>query len=267
MAGNGALYGVLRRFTTLGGILLSVLFIVFGGVLLYFGSPDSKGQGAWWLSLLRDFGSLFVVTGVFTILWELVGRRALFDEFWTKAQLAESVRAAGLSHVADSFRSDVDWPQLLRTATKLDIFFAYGRTWRNTHSELLEALLRRGDGRVRLVLPDPGNAAIMSELARRFEQPEADVVRAIGETKDAFSRMATEAAARDRLEIWVVPLAPLFTFYRIDQKAVMATYRHKRGRGTVPALVMDSSGFLYEFVSQEFDALLSPPSPLGRRIV
>ncbi len=262
MAGDDNSYSIVRRLTNVGSVLLAVLFIATGAILLFgIGHSDAKGPGPWVL-LLRDFGSLLVVTGVFTIIWELVGRRALFDEFWSKAQLAESIRAAGLGHVAESFRT-LDWVSLLRHATRLDIFFSYGRTWRNAHSESLEALLRRPDGRIRVVLPDPDNSEIVSELARRFQQTGEQVATAIREGIASFSSLRTDTAAGERLEIWVVPFAPVFSCYRVDQKAVFALYRHRAGRGPVPAFVVDSGGYLYDFIREEFNVMLGG----ARRIV
>ncbi len=81
------------------------------------------------------------------------------------------------------------------------------------------------------------------------------------------SKLRTDTAAGDRLEIWVVPFVPVFSCYRVDQKAVFALYRHRAGRGGVPAFVVDSEGYLYDFIREEFDVMIGGDNPATRRIV
>lgn len=262
------LYRLQRRITNLGSIFLSLVFVVLGVGLIYLTEHYDPWTGMKaFQALTRDFGSLFVVTGAFTILWEVAGRRVLFDEFWSKAQLAESIRAAGLRHIAKSFRTEVDWPDLFRDTSKLDIFFAYGRTWRNTHAEHLERLISREDSRLRIVMPDPEHLPTMTDLAHRFSMSPEEVAGLVQETTREFQLFRTRIGVNaDRVQLWYLPTPPVFTFYRFDRKAVLALYTHRKGREPVPAFVVEAEGYLYDFVRHELDAMIVGEHPLARRV-
>jgi hypothetical protein len=259
---------VLREKTNLQSLVLALLALLLGVVVLYL-----SGQDEWWQryraaqSVLRDLGALIVVTVAISLLWELKLRRGFLDEFWTKAEVAESVRAAGLIAVADSFIRDVDWRDLFEGASKLDIFFAYERTWRSSHTEELARLVTRDDGRIRVVMPDPDATGVMVELSRRFSMSAEELVRNIRDTEEYFQRLGANAGqGRGNVQLWYLPELPVFTFYRFDRRALLALYTYQKDRPSVPALLVEAGGTLYDFVRREFDAMINPDVVRARRV-
>ena len=146
--------------------------------------------------------------------------------------------------------------QLFAESTKLDIFFAYGSTWRNTHSDELDRFVKRGDARIRVVLPDYADDQTMTELTRRFGYGKEDLIRRVTEAQEYFSRLNEVARTYgSAVDVWALPAAPQFTFYRFDNKAILALYSHRKERTAVPTLVL-AKGNLYEFIKREFDAMI-----------
>lgn len=214
---------VLRERTNLRTILVAIAAFALGAILLAVASQESWWHGRAWVSaVIRELGALIVATVAISLLLESTVRRAILEEFWAKAKVGESVRYSGLLHVSDSFHHDIDWKALFDGTARVDLFFAYGRTWRNTHADELRRLASMEEGRLRIVLPDPDDLPTTTELGRRFSMT-------------------------------------------ADQ--VFAVYNHQRERAPVPTFVVEQGGTLYDFVRQEFDAMIRADGGLARRVL
>jgi hypothetical protein len=131
---------LLSEKVTLRALLLALGIALAGVVILWISISIPQGYPVW-QALVRESGALLFITGVITLLWDLYGKRALLDEVLAKAQLSKDIDVAGIDRVMDSFQSrNLDWTPYFDKASTLDIFFAYGHTWRNTHLEDLKLL-------------------------------------------------------------------------------------------------------------------------------
>jgi len=202
------------------------------------------------------------VTGI----WEVLGKRAFLDEVLAKARISRDVKFAGILQITDSFHRDVQWGDYLKHTSKLDIFFAYGRTWRQTHDEELQRLSQRAGSRIRVVLPDTSDAGTVAELARRFGYEEEYLVRCIEETQSYFINLKNRRVPPAQVEVWIIPVAPTFSFYRLDHIGVLALYTHRKQRTGVPTFVCEEGGTLYQYIRAEFAAMIRGDSPLARRV-
>lgn len=208
-------------------------------------------------TVVRDFGSLLLVIVVITFLWEFWGKRVFLDEVLAKAHISKEISFAGLIKITDSFHSDIDWKAYFRTVDKLDIFFAYGRTWRNTYELELKQVASKENARIRVVLPDPEDEQTVAELARRFNLTPESLKGAIRETEAFFRNLRKSTDARGaQIDIWFLPAAPSFSFYRFDRVAILALYSHRHERAPVPTFICEMGGTLYDYIRKEFDAMI-----------
>lgn len=214
--------------------------------------------------VVREAGALIFVTGLLSIFWELLAKRSLVNEIIEKAGISQQILASGLQKVTPNFHRDIDWPALFADAHQVDIFFAYGGSWRAAHYEELNTLARRSGARLRVVLPDAEDANIVAELARRFSEQTSEIEKKILKSRSEFEAMAKDAAAH--IEIWYLPRSPVFSYYRFDSTAVLALYHHKRIRATVPALAFAKPGSLYDYFSDEFESMISGDAPTARKV-
>lgn len=223
-----------------------------------------SAQGGWWeryevwQTLLRELGALLLVTVIITILWDLVGKRAFLDEVCAKARVSAEIRLAGISSVTTSYNlSEIDWGSLFKNVKKLDLFFSYARTWRNTHLQELKRLAASKGARIRVVLPDPGDDLTVRDLARRFDCSTTELVSRIEEAA-AFFRNLRPSSGSDGAQVivWFLPAAPLYAFYRFDRVVVLTLHGHRRERAPFPTFVCEQDGTLYEYVRQEFEAMI-----------
>jgi len=166
----------------------------------------------------------------------------------------QPLRLAGLVNAGTSPYT-VDWSALFAGARKLDILFAYGRTWRHSRLVDLTAFARTPNNRLRVVLPDPGNESVVSDLSRRFSCAPAELQGRIREAAGHFLSFKDLPDSKAEIAVWYYPFAPTYTLYRFDDSAVVALYSHRSMRGGVVTLLI-RGGVVASYMQDEFKCLL-----------
>jgi hypothetical protein len=249
----------MKIITNLRTLLVSIGLLLLGCIFLFLSEQLSFGSGYFWLkSLISNFGGLLVATLSIAILWELFSKRSFLEEILERTGLADDVRTVGLRGISVNPAKGPDFAKLIRDAERLDIFVCYANTWRANHEADLKYLASKRKARIRLILPDPDNAEIMRDLAKRFGATSDQVIAqrikdAIQDYKDLFLSVGNPDLD---FSIWLHCENPVTSFYRFDRCAVVTLYKHARGRGNVPTLVVERYGTLYNYVEAEIDALI-----------
>jgi hypothetical protein len=245
-----------RQLSTLQMVLLGVLIAGIGGVLLYLGGRSDLWHHRQGLqALVNNLGSILVVSVALALIWEFIGKRSFTKEILETARTSTDVHAAGITRIGMNYVDDADWEALFHGVQKLDIFVAYGRTWRNSHISKLRRVAEDGGARIRVYLPDPDDAYTLSVLAERFDMPESRLRDAINESKAEFSSL--QQAGNAQVEVYFRKGDMVFSCYRFDAIAVATLYTHSRARGQVPVIVCRSGGSFYEFIRGELKAIHS----------
>jgi hypothetical protein len=253
-----------RRVTTQLWAIVAILMLIVGASAIYFSSTD---RTAAWSAFGVNVGGVLVATGLISLVWELTSKRSFLSEIFSVAELSEDVLRSGLHRLTTNFQHDVEWPKLLGSARSIDIFFSYGRTWRNANLSLLREFASRTESQMTLILPDPESAEVMSELARRYSATADAMKDRINETiKEFIALFDKQKGAKGQLKIFLTTTTPVFTFYRIDKKYVLATYRHRREKGDVPTLICDRNGEITNFIDLEYEYLTSESMHASRKI-
>lgn len=228
----------------------------------------------WWAEhattqlLLQQTGGLLFVTAAITLIWETLGKRAFLEEILAKAQVSRDIQFSGLLKVTDSFHTDIDWRHHIGKSSKIDIFFAYGQTWRNSHDKELRSAALRRDTRIRVVLPDPEDEQTVDELAKRFSYEPGKLKARVKDAAQYFQNLREENEGDENgVHIWFLHAAPTFSFYRFDSTGILALYTHRKGRTAVPTFVCEQGGTLYDYVRHEFDAMIDPKAGLATKLV
>ena len=238
-------------------VVIALVTAVFGVLLLYFSANNSLWVGyEIWQIVIRDLGGFLLVTVALTLFWEIMGKRAFMDEILAKAQISNEIKYAGITKVCDSIR-DIEWKSYLKNVKELDIFFPYGRTWRNTYLQELKEVASRVDARIRVVLPDPDDELTINELSRRFKYTPEKLKELIIEVDSYFRMLLPLNKKGADINIWYLPAAPTFSTYRIDQKTVLVLYTHRKERVPVPTFVCEMGGSLDNFIRKEFETMIS----------
>lgn len=251
--------------------LLSIivcLLLVIGGVALLFWSNDPKiwiGQEAFQV-LVRDLGSLSIVSVAIAFIWELVAKRAFVDELLTKAQISQELSASGIVQFTYE-PQPINWDDLFLNTHNVDVLFAYGKNWRGTHENKLNKIASNAGNRIRIVLPDPENEIVVKDLSIRVNKTVDGIRERILEARKDFSQLRVRNANSGAyIEIWYIAVSPTYTLFKFDKAVVMSLYSYLRIKGGVPHIVAMKGGSLYNSLSYEFESLLNENSGLCRRV-
>ena len=223
-----------------------------------------------WVTLIRELGAVAVAMGLLSVAWDFGARRAFTEEMLRQLRISQQVAAAGIVGVTPNFNQGIAWEEEFRAAHQVDLFFAYATSWLFEHHQQLSDVARRPGASIRLVLPDPDDSEVVAELAHRFAKTRDAIRRSIGTTEHDVESLAQEPGAVAHVEIWHLPRAPMFTYYRFDDTAILAMYNHSGWQYPVPAVTCGRPGSLFEVLSREFSLMVGgvpgQPAAIGKRV-
>jgi hypothetical protein len=145
--------------------------------------------------------------------------------------IISGLEKAGIITFTDNFHKGIDWEPLFTNTKELDIFFSYGRTWRNTHRDELTTLVTTSNIQLRVVLPDRDREDVIASLSYRFRYTPDELKVYIRDAIIYFQELlakAEKAKSGATISIWLISTPPLYSFYRFDKAAVIAWFGHRR---------------------------------------
>jgi hypothetical protein len=141
---------------------------------------------------------------------------------------------------------------LIRSSTSMVLYFIHSRRWRENHDAAIKTFLGRGDAAVEVFLPDLENHELMFSLEKHFD--DGPLIPAMVE--DAyryFARLAREY--RKPIQIRLFGRYPTYSFYKFDERAVMALYSNSVAKKELPAFEITMDGLLGAFLSADIEDL------------
>lgn len=153
---------------------------------------------------------------------------------------------------------------LIASSAQMVLYFIHSRRWRENHDAAIKAFLGRDQTTLEVFLPDLENHELMFSLGRHFE----DGPQIPGLVVDAYRYFAR--LSRDfgkPVEIWLFGRYPTFSFYRFDERAIIALYSNTAAKKGTPAFEVTTDGFLGKFLATDIEDLRSecrrrPPGDL-----
>ncbi len=209
------------------------------------------GRHASTSALVNSLGGLLFTTGGLAVLWDLRGKRDLIREVLAKAKIPGDVQSAGLTRVTMDWLS-IPWDEWFKTARSVDVFIAYGSSWRKFQWERLQDFTSKKRNKLRLYLPDPNDEATMKVLAQRFDYTVEKIKENVLEMAQEIAKLSGPNSADIR--IYYRAGDPTFTCYRFDEVILVTLYSHKRERGNVPSFVV-GPGTFHEFFTKDLEAI------------
>lgn len=259
--GNNRNQNVFRERTTLK-VLVVAMFVAIAGFIILYISQKYLEQFPTWKLVFQEIGGLLFITAAITLLWELYVKREFLEEVLMKAKISRDIETSGLIKITNSFHGDIEWDRLITSSSKIDVFFAYGSTWRNSHIDALRTASSIRENRIRIILPDPECTNTIINLAERFNYTTENLIDRINEAKTFFNSLKKQNGAD--IKIWFYKGTYVFTFYRFDKTVIIALYMHRQEKSGVPTFVCEQGGTLCDFVHKEVDAILDPRNGMSR---
>jgi hypothetical protein len=249
---------IFRERTNLRTITISIIVAGIGAFLLFFVSRlaflDSYPE---WQTLIKDFGSLIFASVAVALIWELFSKRAFMSELLTATKLADEIQESGLVRISSKWHGEINWTELLRKSDEIKIFFMYGRTWRNINRAELQAFARKTGAKATVILPDIENVQLLSELAKSIDVAPDELKARIEEAiKEFVAIFEAGKNGVDTLEILLTSVFPVYSFYQLENIAIVTFYAMDKSKKEVPTLVFEKGGSLFNFFVSDFNALI-----------
>jgi hypothetical protein len=235
-------------------VIVASAVVIVGAVVTY--GAIKLGDTDWCSKtlseLLKEVGTAAFGIGILALMWEVAARRAFMSEILATVDLADDVEDNGLLSITFEYLQGVPWPDLFRESDSFDLFVSYARTWTKANEMHIQGMVDRGS-RVRVLLPDPDDLRIVTELATWFRTTPDDVKSRISGAIKHYLALAGRANAK--VDVKLAASCPLFTAYLFPRVVVFTTHSHRPAPAPVPTFIAVSGKPLYTFFRNEFEHL------------
>ena len=148
---------------------------------------------------------------------------------------------SGIVRVAPFAKFVHHFDELIAASTRMTLHFIHSRRWRENHDVAIKAFLARDGTTLEVFLPDLENHELMFSLGKHFDDGPL-IPALVVDAYRYFARLARDY--RKPARVWLFERYPTYSFYRFDDRAVMALYSNSTAKkGDLPAfeIMMDSS--------------------------
>ena len=260
---------IVKRLVNLSATLVGGLLVIVGVVLISLSQLIPQTTAEVVHAIVLEMGTAMFGIGLLAVAWDLAAKRAFLHEVLDATKMSATLEQAGIQTIAADYLHDIDWKELLRNSDRLDLFFAYAHTWRNNLAPELEAFGRQKKKKIRVVLPNPNDPRVLTELAHRFNYDQAEVERKIKESAQFFLDLAAATPKGASVACRYTSACPLLSMYVFDNQAVLTVYSHQKKRVWVPTFLLLKGKSMYTFLEAEFECLYeqgissAQPTPAG----
>ena len=132
------------------------------------------------------------------------------------------------------------------------VYFIHSRRWRENHDAAIKGFMAREGTSLEVFLPDLENHELMFSLEKHFD--DGPLIPALVE--DAYRYFARLARDYQKtVQVRLFGRYPTYSFYRFDERAVMAMYSNSVAKKELPAFEIMMEGFLGSFLAADIDDL------------
>lgn len=142
--------------------------------------------------------------------------------------------------------------ELIGSSSSMVLYFIHSRRWRENHATAVKAFMGKPETTLEVFLPDLENHELMFSLEKHFD--DGPLIPALVE--DAyryFARLAREY--QKEVQVRLFGRYPTYSFYRFDDRAIMAMYSNSVAKKELPAFEVTVDGFLGCFLAADIEDL------------
>lgn len=141
--------------------------------------------------------------------------------------------------------------ELLQKAKEITLYFIHSRRWREMFGDDLRAALGRG-AKLTVYLPDLKERRLARTIAAHFDD-EPQVPAFIKDGYRYFSQLKREFGKQ--ISVRAFKRYPSYSFYRFDERIIVAVYPNSRLRQSVPAMEIDVASSFGVFLEADVQHL------------
>jgi hypothetical protein len=142
--------------------------------------------------------------------------------------------------------------ELIDSSSSMVLYFIHSRRWRENHDAAIKTFLARESTTLEVFLPDLENHELMFSLEKHFEDG-PQIPALVTDAYRYFSRLGREFAKPSH--VWLFGRYPTFSFYKFDQRAVIALYSNTAAKKGAPAFEVTGDGVLGKFLDTDIEDL------------
>jgi len=159
---------------------------------------------------------------------------------------------AGIERVAPFAGFVQRFEDLIAGSAQMVLYFIHSRRWRENHDAAIKAFMARAETSLEVFLPDLESHELMYSLSRHFEDG-PQIPDMVVDGYRYFARLARDF--QKPVRIWLFNRYPTYSFYRFDDRAVIALYSNTIAKKELPALEVTLDGFLGRFLDADVEDL------------
>ena len=142
--------------------------------------------------------------------------------------------------------------ELIAASRSMVLYFIHSRRWRENHDAAIKGFLGREGTSLEVFLPDLENHELMFSLEKHFD--DGPLIPAMVE--DAYRYFARLARDYQKpVQVRLFGRYPTYSFYRFDDRAVMAMYSNSVEKKELPAFEVTMDGLLGTFLAADIEDL------------
>lgn len=138
--------------------------------------------------------------------------------------------------------------ELIRSSNQMILYFIHSRRWRENHDAAIKAFFGREQASLEVFLPDLENHELMFSLEKHFEDG-AQIPALVADAYRYFARLAR--TFNRPTDVWLFGRYPTYSFYKFDERAVVALYSNTAAKKELPAFEITSDCLLGTFLAEE----------------
>lgn len=143
--------------------------------------------------------------------------------------------------------------ELIASSTQMTLHFIHSRRWRENHDAAIKSFLSRDRTTLEAFLPDLENHELMFSLEKHFDDG-PQIPALVVDAYRYFARLARDYGKPAR--VWLFERYPTYSFYRFDDRAVMALYSNSTAKkGDLPAFEIMTDSSLGKFLATDAEDL------------
>ncbi len=188
--------------------------------------------------------------------WEVLNKKSFAKEVLELSGVSDNYIDSGIEYVYNEF-TEIEWKKLFKDSKRVTCFFTYAYSWRSNNRSALNMLKEQGTD-LTIILPDYNNNDIVNALNHDFAYAEYALPDSAGATKDVKNLIKEAESFFKNLGANVKLYSGNIksTYYLIDDKCIIAPFKHGHKKTTVPAILCKKGGTLFDFCLKDIKAII-----------
>jgi len=141
---------------------------------------------------------------------------------------------------------------LIGSSTTMTLYFIHSRRWRENHDAAIKAFLGRAGTTLEAFLPDLESHELMFSLGKHFEDGPL-IPALVADAYRYFARLARDFGKP--AHVWLFGRYPTYSFYKFDERAVIALYSNTSAKKELPAFEISMDCLLGRFLTADAEDL------------